>query len=228
VKRTFVLASIVVSITLATALGQTARQAPGKPMFTAIRRGNPAQAMQAAAAGANVPLWSSSFNYLGTNYPFTMVGTDPSTTNVTTNIPLVIIPIKFKFGSVAIAPGQTACNDTKTAMYRVKNSPLLKNFAFVEGTTNVGTTQYIDAFQRANFWNSVGSVSPNYHVKFSPVSTKTVQTIVVPPGVGGILGTFCGTKKVGTVDINFFDSNCEQSPYHSGDSSHQPAVVSRL
>jgi hypothetical protein len=206
VKRSFVLAGTFVSLIFATALAQTTRQAPGKPMFTAIRRGNPAQAIKAAAAGANVPLWSSSFNYQGTNYPFTMVGTDPSTTNVTTNIQLVIIPVKFKFGSVVIAPGQTACNDTKTPIYRVKNSPLLKSFPFVAGTTNVGTTQYIDAFQRASFWNSVGSVSPNYHVKFSPISQKTVQTIVVPPAVGGILGTFCGSKKVGAVDINYFDA----------------------
>ena len=114
--------------------------------------------------------------------------------------------MKFKFGSVAISPGQVACGDTKGAQFRVLNSPLLKNFPFVSGTTNVGTPQYIDAFQRASFWNSVGSVNTNYHVRFAPVSTKPVQTIVVPAGVGHILGTFCGRQKVGAADINFFDT----------------------
>jgi hypothetical protein len=205
VKRRFVLVSLFALATLlSTAIGQnqSVKQAPGKPMFTAIRRGNPAQAIRTAAAGTNVPLWSSSFTYQGTTYPFTMVGADPTITNHGTNVPLVIIPVRFKFGTTIISPTQTACNDTRTALYRVQNSPLLKNFPFVSGTTNVGTTQYIDAYQRANFWNSVSSVSPEYHVRFSPISTKPVQTIVVPPGVGGILGTFCGTKKVGGVDIN--------------------------
>jgi hypothetical protein len=86
VKRPCVLACLVViSALLSTAFGQyqSVKQAPGKPMFTAIRRGNPEQALAAAAAGSNVPMWSSSFTFQGTNYPFTMVGTDPSSTNVT-------------------------------------------------------------------------------------------------------------------------------------------------
>lgn len=208
-KRTFVLAcflALTALLSTAVAQSQPGRQAPGKPMFTAIRRGNPAQALQAAAAGTNVPMWSGSFTYQGTTYPFTMAGADPTITNHGTNIPLIIIPVRFKFGSTIISPTQTACNDTRTALYRVQNSPLLKNFPFVSGTTNLSTTQYIDAYQRANFWNSVSTVSPEYHVRFSPISTKPVQTITVPPGVGGILGTFCGTKKVGGVDINFFDA----------------------
>lgn len=162
-KRTLVLVCLfALTALLSTAVGQnqSAKQAPGKPMFTAIRRGHPAQALQAAAAGANVPMWSSSFSYQGTTYPFTMVGADPTITNHGTNVPLVIVPVIFKFGTTTISPSQIACADTRSALYRVTNSPLLKNFPFVSGTTNVGTTQYIDAYQRANFWNSVSTVSP--------------------------------------------------------------------
>ena len=96
-----------------------------------------------------------------------------------------------------------------SSVNRIKKSPIFNNFPFVEGTTNVGTTQYIDAFQRANFWQSVGSVTPNYHTLLSPVTTKTLQTIVVPPSAGVTVGPFCGTQKIGEVDINFVDAQLQ-------------------
>lgn len=165
------------------------------------------QAMRKPAA--NIPLWSSSFVSGGTTYNYTMVGANPTTSNVTTKIPIVLIPVSFKFGTTVISPAVNACGDTMSALNRVKKSPLLNNFNFVAGTTNVGNTQYIDAFQRANFWQSVGSVTPKYHTLLSPVSTKPLQTIVVPAASGGILGTFCGTQPVGGADINFVDAQLQ-------------------
>lgn len=43
-----------------------------------------------------VPYWSSSFNYGGKTYPYTMVGTNPLT-NTSTTVPMVIVPLKFTF-----------------------------------------------------------------------------------------------------------------------------------
>src|SRR5207302_71219 len=128
------------------------RHAPGKPVFVVIPRGNSEEALQQAAVATNVPLWSSSFKFNGSTFNYTMVGTNPASGSVATKIPVVIIPVRFKFGSTVIAPGQIACGDTQSALFRVRNSPLLKGAPFVVGGTNVGTTQYIDAFQRANFW----------------------------------------------------------------------------
>jgi hypothetical protein len=180
----------------------------GTPQFTVIPRGSAHAAMRAPAT--NVPLWSSSFVSGGVTYPFTMVGANPTTSNVTTKVPVVIVPVKFKFGTTVISPTTNACSDTMPALTRVKKSPIFNNFPFVEGTTNVGTTQYIDAFRRANFWQSVGSVTPKYHTLLSPVTTKAAQTIVVPATAGGILGTFCGgTRPVGGADINFVDGQLQ-------------------
>jgi hypothetical protein len=94
------------------------------------------------------------------------------------------------------------CGDVKNTTFRVKNSPLIRKVRFTPGGTNVGTTQYIDAFQRANFWKTVSTAAPNYHVLLSPVSTKPLQTINVPPAIGGAQAGSCA--KVGTVDITFF------------------------
>ena len=121
----------------------------------------------------------------------------------------MIIPLAFKFGTTTISANALACGDTMSSVNRIKKSPIFNNFPFVEGTTNVGTTQYIDAFQRANFWQSVGSVTPNYHTLLSPVTTKTLQTIVVPPSAGVTVGPFCGTQKIGEVDINFVDAQLQ-------------------
>jgi hypothetical protein len=186
---------------------QATRHINGTPQFTVIPRGNANAALRTPAG--NVPLWSSSFVSGGTTYNFTMVGANPTTSNVATKVPVVIIPLKFKFGTTSISPTTKACGDTTSALTRIKKSPIFNNFPFVEGTTNVGTTQYIDAFQRANFWQSVGSVTPNYHTLLSPVSTKPLQTIVVPAGVGGTVGPFCGTQKIGEVDINFVDAQLQ-------------------
>ena len=45
-------------------------------------------------------------------------------------------------------------------------SPIFKNDDFNLGGTDVGTTQYIDAFQRANFWSLIDR--NNYHTLLHP------------------------------------------------------------
>jgi hypothetical protein len=66
-----------------------------------------------------------------------------------------------------------------------------------------GKTQYVDAFQRANFWSQVSTTAPNYHVLFSPVTFKPVQTV----NVGANGHTVAGPcARIGEVDINFFDN----------------------
>lgn len=175
----------------------------GRPTFTVIPHTNvqPGEAVPAV----QVPLWKTSFVYSGVTYPIEMVGTDPSAGSATTNIPMVIVPLKFVFADgTHLSAKQTVCGDSKTAVYRVKYSPLLKSSTFTPGGTNVGTTQYIDAFQRANFWSEVSTVSPNYHVKFSPVSVKTLQTINVPASEGTTVLGPCA--RIGEVNISYFDN----------------------
>ena len=174
-----------------------------KPMFVTI----PAPHLRAGEVpqGVQVPLWSGSFVFEGQTFNFSMVGTDPSKGSATTKIPLVIVPIKFVFADgTKLSATQTVCGDVKSAKYRVQNSPLLKSAAFAPGGTNVGTTQYIDAFQRASFWNNVSATAPDYHVLFGKVSVKPVQTIQVGANGKSVAGGPCAL--VGEMDINFFDS----------------------
>jgi hypothetical protein len=88
-----------------------------------------------------------------------------------------------------------------------ENSPILQSTSFSAGATNVGTTQYIDAFQRANFWSSVSTTSPDYHVSLSLVTVEPLQTISVSKRFGTAVVGPCA--RIGEVDINFFDSKAQ-------------------
>src|SRR6185369_17820577 len=101
------------------------------------------------------------------------VGSDPTVAGAgTTNVPVVIIPLSFNINGTLISPIAAACGDNISVLTRIQGSPLFTtNVTWVEGNTIVGVTQFTDAFQRANFWSYVSTVSPNYHVLLNPIST---------------------------------------------------------
>lgn len=55
------------------------------------------------------------------------------------------------------------CTAGLTAMNLVENSPLFQNYPWILNGVDLGTTQYIDAFQRSNFWSYVQSGS-DFHI----------------------------------------------------------------
>ncbi len=161
-------------------------------------------------AGATIPLWNGSFDFEGTTYPFTMVGSDPSVQGTgTSKVAAVLIPVRFKFGSTVISPIQKACGDSVSVLSRVRSSPLFSSqVTWTAGATILGKTQYADAFQRANFWNFVSSISPQYHVMLNPLTVTPVQTVNVPPSDGFTLPGSCGNR-LGVVDIGFWLSQAQ-------------------
>ena len=121
-------------------------------------------------------------------FPFNMVGTDPRIAGAgTTNVPVLIIPLRLKFidanGNLvgSISPSDVGCSDNQSVLSRVTNSPLFNAVTWTEGNTIVGVTQFTDAFQRANFWSSVSTISPNFHVLLNPV--QIAPEVTVPPAL---------------------------------------------
>jgi hypothetical protein len=203
-ENSVLLAALLVS-SCTIGLGQKPTLIDGTPQLKVQPSGDidTAAILDEAAAATNVPLWSNKFTSGGKTYTYTMVGADPTTSNTTTKVATVIIPLKFKFGTTIISPTTAACSDTTPVLTRVTNSPLFKNLTYKDGTTTVGIGQYIDVFQRANFWQSVGSVTPNYHTTLSPVTVAAAQTITVPAASGKIAGSACSGHSVGAVDMTF-------------------------
>lgn len=168
-----------------------------------------AAGVQGQAPGNSIPMWSNVFaDNTGKIWPVTMVGTDPSIAGAgTTNVPVVIIPLRVNFTNASISPSNIGCVDTVSALTRVVNSPLFNtNITWLEGNTVVGVTQFTDGFQRANFWNYVTTISPNYHVMLNPVQVTPEAFLNVPANLGGLIGNACLNHPIGGVSINYIDS----------------------
>jgi hypothetical protein len=184
-------------------------------------------------AGQSVPLWTFQINRAprdGLSHVGAMVGTSPFLGRQTSRIPVIIVPMIITTHTVATslnsdltfnttsgevtqdssAP-QTTClsppnNVPSTLVYQ---SPMFQNAPFTFGGVFMGDTQYIDAFQRANFYRALGGVPGNYHVLFDPVTIASPIRIDVPANEGlaipaGSIFPTCGTVQI--LDINWFDS----------------------
>lgn len=130
-----------------------------------------------------IPWWGSSFSFNGTTYPFTMVGTNPST-NSSTTVPTVIIPLKFVFSPKSNLGGGNFSDvrdpttiDPGTGLNSIQGtvqSPMFNAAPYPDG---VGTVQFGDAIQRATF-DKTGS--NGYHVLLGGPTVLPVVTINVP------------------------------------------------
>lgn len=140
-----------------------------------------------------IPHWSDSFTYNGLVYKYTMVGTDPKKGSATTVIPTVLIPLRFVFADGNVFDATTDIVNGQTPIQGIINSPLFQKYDFntnagtyVYGISappvKVGNTQYGDAFQRANFWDSVSTRSRNYHILLGQPTVSPVVTVNIPYG----------------------------------------------
>ena len=86
----------------------------------------------------------------------------------------------------------------------MQQSPIVLAADFKMNGVALGKTQYSDAFQRANFWQSVSKNGGTYHNNLKVV---TLKPITIDPGMAhsAILGKpKCGP--FGGVEINWFDA----------------------
>ena len=127
----------------------------------------------------------------GLNHVGAMVGTNPFWDKETSRVPVVIVPMIITTHTVATginpttlvfstAPGdvtqnsgepQTTCltapNNVPSKL--IYQSPIFQSAPFTFGGVFMGNTQYIDAYQRANFYQALGGDPDDYHVLLSPV-----------------------------------------------------------
>lgn len=184
-------------------LAQEAQIEPGseRPMFTRLRPTLHSPKNRIEAAATPLQTWNGSFTYAGTKYSYNMVGAMP-TASTTATITTYIIPIKIVLSTGAIYDPQTKLTNGKTVVQNTVASPIFsKSVTFTSGGANLGSTQYIDAFQRANFWGT--SSNPSHLLLGGPTVLSQV-TLNVPKRYGS-RGTVFGFT-AGLVDINYFDS----------------------
>jgi hypothetical protein len=164
--------------------------------------------------GIKLPQWDGGFtDKTGANITFTMVGQDPNlATSGSTTVNTVIIPVILKYGAkyenaVFDPTTRIVTGTSSTVIDSTLASPIFQNHRFKTGGADLGTTQYLDAFQRANFWRTVKG-NPDYHVLLeSAPAVLEPLTIKVPKISGDEVRHFTsdGTP-VAIIGIDEFDA----------------------
>jgi len=186
-----------------------------------------------------LPLWTFDIKASrdDAHHQGTVVGRSPFTDSGTDRVPTYIVPLIIRTHRVATgidpktlvmttAPQDTSSDPTaadgvclkapnNVPATLVRQSPVLTPTKFVMGGKDFGTTQYIDAFQRAEFFKALGRNVDNYHLLLSPVRTLEPIVVDVPPNEGVAIDdpnffvhdfkfTFCAPFQL--VDLNWFDT----------------------
>lgn len=205
VRSSIAALSVVACMTGAT-FAQDASTQHERPMFERLK---PVLNNQAATPATPLKTWNGSFVYQKVTYKYNMVGTAPSTGSSTT-IPTFIIPVVLKFtknGKTTTFSPLTKQSNGLTAVSNTTASPVFKNLDFKSGGVDMGTTQYIDAFQRGNFWTTISKGHTGYHVLLGTPTVLPTLTLTVPAADGGVANDFGIT--VGNADIFWFDTQIQ-------------------
>jgi len=172
---------------------------------------SPQQAMMESLAGQTLPLWPywALSPVDGRFYTGYIMGRAPGARGPdfsgVTPIPTYIIPliIKLPDGSrFDPTKPDPLCSPAGAPLTLVQKSPLFNDAPMVWGGTNLGTTQYIDAQLRAEFWKKVLGLAVPWHNKFQ-AKTLPAITVNVPPGYGASYPAPCGL--IGVVDHAWLD-----------------------
>jgi hypothetical protein len=138
------------------------------------------------AQSDTIPMWTytTTSSRDGQTYEGTMVGLSPfSSPDSTTSIPTQIVPliVRMPDGGVFDPTAADPCAGGIADVTLVEQSPIFQNSDYTVNGATVGQTQYLDAFQRANFWKLVNGHP--YHTLLS-VTTLPAITVNVPAGMG--------------------------------------------
>jgi hypothetical protein len=146
-------------------------------------------------------------------YPFTLVGKDVRTPATNTHIKTRVIPVSLTFTDTGdvFDPSvkNVACGETQSALSGTLHGPVFKKHAYAPGGTKIGSTQYIDALQREEFWTFIqpGSINPHYHVLLDGKTVKGVQLSAF--GFPVMNSQSCSA--LGLIDINVWDAYLQNS-----------------
>jgi hypothetical protein len=174
-----------------------------------------AQARASARAGTTVPEYTATVNVGTRTFKYTIVGKNPAikVTNPSTTVNAELIPVIMKLpDGRSWSPTKTdSCDTGATPLARTQKSPIVVSQAWKFGSTSVGTEQYVDAFQRAEFWKFAKptGINPGFHVKLS-VKTLPAITISVPSADAAEFGPIgCGNGRLGGAEINWLDNHLQ-------------------
>ena len=217
-KRLGALTLLAASVSLPSMVAAATDTFPAKPMFKVGPMHNiPAYHKPAA----QLPQWNGSFTDLThKTITFTQIGGDPATTNSTSTITVLLIPIRFVITQngtkYTFDPKKVkmADNHNRNVITAMLKSPLFtsdidfhpKDSTCGKKCVDLGQTQYEDAFQRGTWWgNDVGS-NPNYHVLLTTKVEK--EQIIKVSCTSGCVATEFGVQ-AGLYNFGLMDAQIQ-------------------
>ncbi len=188
-------------------------------------------APEAAAAAAvsttpsTVPLWkytTTASRNNGKTYSGTMVGRSPffhgaRTTNVNTIlVPVTVTIVDRQKNRTTFDPTQPdpAClpNGTLSPAALLQQSPLLTATNFTMNGVTEEESQYVDAFQRANFFEAISQTGNRYHTRLNLLNTVPVSiTISAPSGLVFDTSSFGGCEPIAVVNVSALQKIAEKT-----------------
>jgi hypothetical protein len=153
--------------------------------------------------------WTSSYD--NRNFSTVIVGADPRTSDTTTTVTVAVFPIKMVYGAnngnMTFDPTAPYFGTVST-VGMVGMSPIFRGEVdFVQGGVDLGKTQYIDAYQRGDFWAAIKH-NRKYHILFQRMAAP-LQTFNVPASEGNVIANPWSGIPTGTADINWFDQQLQ-------------------
>ena len=164
-------------------------------------------------SATTIPTFTASVHDGASTFSYTMVGKNPFVTQTepSTTVKTVLIPVVIKFSNGdSWDPRAIDSCDTHSALTRTKNSPIFVPQPWKFGGTRVGRGQYVDAFQRSEFYNQTKptGINPGYHVKLA-LTIHAPLVLNVPDADAAEARTKCRNGKLGAVEINYLDAQLQ-------------------
>ena len=176
---------------------------------------NMASVREQSTAGTGLNIWGYSVKSTrtgpdtGKTFTGVMVGNSPLSTNGTTTTTVYVVPLVFHIAGISFDPtvADHNCLGGKVPLTVLKQSPMVLTHDFTLNGVNVGTGQYSDAFQRANFWTKVSQNGGSYNNNLKYVFLPAIS--ITPNSSHSVLFSISGSPCItsyGGVEINWFDN----------------------
>ena len=153
------------------------------------------------------PNFQFKYSYNGKAYSDTYIGTSPKAGGSTT-ITVHLIPTKFVVGGFTADPSAPDSKGKSVIDYTIASPIFDSTTDYKQGKTDIGATQYEDAFERLNLWGLLKKKSKaGYHVLLSP---KVETGISYSNVAGATTATVLGNEVV-LYNINTFDRSVQSA-----------------
>jgi hypothetical protein len=223
-----IIAAVLGSIVLAAPSAQAGTPQIGRLQLTKYRLDwtPPRTAAQTAAlrrqSAAATPIQDFTKNIIdgSTTFTYTMIGKDPFVHQAapSTTIKTYLQPVVFHFANGHNYDPTVAdsCDSGASPLKRTQQSPVFNAQAWSFGGKSVGSAQYVDASQRAEFYTQTKptGVNPGYHVNLTLVTLAKI-TVNVPAASSSEGTTSCGNRLFGAVELGYWDNLVQHTLLHN-------------